>query len=295
MKHKTLRANIFLLLAAVCWGSTFAVQRMSVEYLPPFAFQGIRCILGALLLLPVIALFDRIGQKGNWKSKKLWYGGIACGLVLFLSTNLQQFGLSLGTTAGKSGFITAMYIILVPILSLFLGKKIRRWVWLSVILAVCGLYLLCVKESFGLSIGDALTLGCALCFAMHIIVVDLVNADVDPIRLSCIQFLVCGVLSILAMSVTDIPTWKNVADCWFPLAYAAIFSSAVAYTLQIFAQRDTNPTVAAVIMSTESVFACLSGWLMLNEHLSPREGIGCAIMFCAVLLAQLPGKKQKSA
>ena len=295
MKHKTLRANILLLLAAVFWGSTFAAQRVSVELLPPFAFQGIRCTIGALVLLPVIVLFDRIGQKGSWKSKKLWFGGIVCGLVLFLSTNLQQFGLSLGTTAGKSGFITAMYIILVPILSLFLRKKIGRWVWLSVILAACGLYLLCMKESMHLSIGDALTLGCALCFAVHIIVVDLVNSNVDPIRLSCIQFLVCGILSLIAMSATDIPSWKNVADCWFPLAYAAILSSAVAYTLQIIGQRDTNPTVAALIMSTESVFACLSGWLVLHEQLSLREAIGCAIMFCAVLLAQLPGKKQKTA
>ncbi len=295
MKHKTLRANILLLLAAVFWGSTFAAQRMSVDILPPFAFQGIRCTLGALVLLPVIALFDRFGQKGSWKIKKLWFGGIACGLVLFLSTNLQQYGLSLGTTAGKSGFITAMYIIIVPILSLFSGKKIGRWVWLSVLLSVCGLYLLCMKESFRLSVGDALTLGCAFCFALHILVVDLVSGDVDPIRLSCIQFLVCGILSAAAMSVTEIPTWQNVADCWFPLAYAAVLSSAVAYTFQIIGQRDTNPAVAAVIMSMESVFACLSGWLVLHEQLSLREGAGCAIMFCAVLLAQKPGKKHPSA
>ena len=289
MSPRTLRANILLILAALFWGSTFVAQSIGADYLAPFAFQGIRCIAGALLLLPVIAIFDKFGLKGTWRDKNLWIGGCLCGLVLFASTNLQQFGLSLGTTAGKSGFITALYIVLVPILELFLKKKPSRWVWLSVAMAVCGLYLLCMDESFRLTLGDAMTLLCALCFSVHILVVDRFSPNTDPIRLSCIQFLVCGTLSVMAMLFTDIPTAKAIADCWLPLSYAAVFSCAAAYTFQIIAQRDTNPTVASLLMSLESVFACL----LLHERLTFKETLGCVIMFCAVILAQLPSSKHK--
>ncbi len=293
MKLRTLRANLMLILAALFWGSTFVAQSVGAGYLSPFPFQAIRCLLGAALLLPVVALFDRFGQKDTWRSRELWRSGSLCGLVLFASTNLQQFGLSLGTTAGKSGFITALYIVLVPVLGLFLKKRPRWWVWLGVGLAACGLYLLCVDEALRLTLGDALTLLCALCFAIHILVVDRISPQMDPIRLSCVQFLVCGVLSAAVMLFVDIPSLQDIADCWLPLVYAAVFSSAAAYTLQIIAQRDADPTVASLLMSTEAVFACVAGWLVLHERLSLREGIGCGIMFCAVLLAQLPDKRKK--
>lgn len=294
MNRRTLRANILLILAAMFWGSTFVAQSIGADYLDPFSFQGIRCIAGALLLLPVIAVFDKIGEKGTWQDKNLWIGGCVCGLVLFASTNLQQFGLSLGTTAGKSGFITALYIVMVPMFGLLLKKRPSLWVWPSVALAVLGLYLLCMDESFRLTLGDAMTLLCALCFSIHIMVVDHFSPNVDPIRLSCVQFLVCGILSLIAMVFAGIPTWKAVADCWLPLGYAAVFSCAAAYTFQIVAQRDTNPTVASLLMSLESVFACLSGWVVLQERLSTKEALGCLIMFCAVILAQLPDKKEKN-
>ncbi len=293
MNRTTLRANILLILAALFWGSTFVAQSVGADYLAPFPFQGIRCLAGALLLFPVIALFDKFGHGGSWRDRNLWIGGVICGLVLFASTNLQQFGLSLGTTAGKSGFITALYIVLVPIFGLFLKKRPSIWVWPGVALAVCGLYLLCMDESFQLALGDAMTLLCALCFALHILVVDRFSPNTDPIRLSCVQFLICGSLSLIAMFFTELPTLQAIRDCWLPLSYAAVFSCAAAYTFQIIAQRDTNPTVASLLMSLESVFACLSGWLVLQEKLNLKEGIGCILMFGAVILAQLPNPKKE--
>lgn len=287
MNRSTLRANTLLLFAALFWGSTFVAQRVATQYLPPFPFQGIRCMLGAGLLYVVVIAFDRYGQKGSWKSRPLWIGGAICGVCLFASTNLQQYGLSLGTTAGKSGFITALYIVLVPVFGVFLRRRVGAGVWLSVALAVGGLYCLCMNESFSLRSGDFVTLLCAFCFALHILLVDRYSPDVDPIRLSCIQFLVCGTLSVLATLLTQVPPSEAFVRCWLPIAYAAIFSSAAAYTFQIIAQRDTNPTVAALLMSTEAVFGCLCGWIILGEHLTGRELAGCSLMFCAVLLSQL--------
>ena len=207
-------------------------------------------------------------------------------VCLFSATNLQQFGISLGTTAGKSGFITALYIVLVPVFGVFLRKRSGILVWISVVLAVAGLFFLCMNESFTLAIGDLFTLLCAVCFAVHILLVDRIGPGVDPIRLSCIQFLVCGLLSGVASCFTGLPTGAQIAASWFPIVYAGILSSAAAYTFQIIGQRDTEPAVASVLISTESVFACLSGWIVLGERLSGRELLGCALMFCAVLLSQ---------
>ena len=285
MKRR-LRANVLLLLAALFWGSTFAAQRVAAGTIAPFPFQGIRCLLGAALLYLAVPALDRFLPGGTWRSRALWIAGLLCGLCLFSATNLQQFGISLGTTAGKSGFITALYIVLVPVFSIFLGRRSGALVWISVVLAVAGLFFLCMTESFSLAIGDFVTLLCAVCFAVHILLVDKFSPGVDPIRLSCIQFLVCGLLSGAASLITGLPTGAQIAASWFPIVYAGVLSSAVAYTFQIIAQRNTDPAVASVLMSTESVFACLSGWIILGERLSGRELLGCALMFCAVLLSQ---------
>ena len=294
MKRR-LRANVLLLLAALFWGSTFAAQRVAAGTIAPFPFQGIRCLLGAALLYLAVPALDRFTRGGSWRSRALWIGGVLCGLCLFSATNLQQFGISLGTTAGKSGFITALYIVLVPVFGVFLRRRSGPLVWISVALAVAGLFFLCVDESLSLAKGDFVTLLCAVCFAVHILLVDRVSPGVDPIRLSCIQFLVCGLLSCAASCFTGLPTAAQIAASWFPIVYAGVFSSALAYTFQIIAQRDTNPTVASILMSTESVFAVLSGWLVLGERLSGRESLGCALMFCAVLLSQLPDRRKADA
>lgn len=291
MNKNTLRANAMLLTAAALWGATFVAQRASTEYLSPFAFQAIRCLLSAALLLPLVPMLDRGGQSGGWRNRELWLGGAVCGLAVFLATNLQQYGMAWGTTAGKSGFISALYIVLIPLFGILRGNHPGRFVWFSVPLAVCGLYLLCVNESFTLAPGDVLTLIAAVFCAMHILSMGRFSPHLDAARLCCVQFLVSGVLSAIAMAFTGLPTLRAVADCWLPLGYAVIFSSVIAYVFQAIGQRSTSPTVASLLMSLEAVFACLSGWALLHEKLSLREGIGCVIMFCAVILAQLPDKK----
>lgn len=293
MNQRKLRANALLLLAAALWGGTFVAQRVSTDYISPFAFQTVRCLTSALLLLPLVPIFDRTGACGGWHSRELWLGGSICGVVVFLATNLQQYGMLLGTTAGKSGFISALYIVLIPLFGILRGHKPGRLLWLSVPMAVLGLYLLCVNESFTLVPGDGLTLIAAFLCAAHILTVDHFGAAVDAARLCCVQFLVGGVLSAVAMAFTGFPSARAVADCWLPLGYAIIFSSVIAYICQAIGQRDTEPAVASLLMSTESVFACLSGWLILQEHLRLRELIGCAVMLCAVILAQLPGNKHE--
>lgn len=291
MKNKKIRANCMLILAAFLWGSTFVAQSVGNDYVRPFAFQGTRCLLGAVVLLPVIAIFDRRSPGSRrWRDRTLLLGGLCCGAALFIATNLQQMGLQY-TSAGKSSFITTLYIVLVPVLGLALRRRPSRWVWLSIALAVAGLYLLCVSESFSVGLGELLTLGCALCFALHILVVDYFSPKCDGLRLSCLQFFVCGVLSLGGMALFEQPpTLQALASCWLPIAYAGVCSCGIAYTLQVLAQKDTSPTVAALLMSTESVFATLSGWLVLHERLQGKEYLGCLLMLCAVLLAQMPEK-----
>ena len=221
----------------------------------------------------------------------LGYGAI-CGTILFLACNLQQIGLVLGTTAGKSGFITAMYIILVPICGIFVKKKIGLNVWIAVLLSVVGLYLLCITGTFGIGKGELLTLLCAVCFTAHILFIDKVSPKVDGVRLSALQFLVSGLISAVFMFATETVVLKDILSCWLPICYAGILSCGVAYTLQIVAQKNANPTIASIAMSTESVFAVLFGWIILGDKLGTRELIGCILMFAAILLAQMPKKSK---
>ena len=294
---KRMMGNCMLLLTAMIWGAAFVAQTVGMDYVEPFTFQASRSFLGSLVLLPVIAFMDHKGNEKKPATKEdtrfLLISGLLCGLFLFAACSLQQLGL-LYTTAGKSGFLTSLYIILVPILGLFLRKKVQPWIWISVLLAACGLYLLCGGGAFSLGKGELLTLGCAVAFSFHILVIDRVSPKVDGVRLSCIQFFVCGLLSTIVMFIAETPNWSGILQCWLPIAYAGVLSSGVGYTLQIIGQAHTEPTVASLLMSLESVFAMIFGWILLKQALSLPELLGCAMVFAGVILAQLPGKRSVS-
>ena len=293
MNHK-LKYNILLMLAALIWGSAFVAQSVGMDYIGPFTFNSVRSFLGAIVLLPVIWYTGRtkkteIQQDRRQERKDLIMGGICCGVILTVSSSLQQIGL-MYTSAGKAGFITALYILIVPVLGMFLGKKVGIKTWIGVVLAVIGMYLLCITSGFSISYGDFMVLLCAFVFSLHILTVDYFSPKVDGVKLSSIQFLVCGILSAIPMIVKEQPQAADILAAWLPIAYAGVLSSGVAYTLQIVCQKHLNPTVASLIMSLESVFAVLTGWLILHEKLSIREFTGCVLVFAAIILAQLPEK-----
>lgn len=291
MKGK-LKYNLLLMLAALIWGGAFVAQSVGMDYTGPYTFNVMRSFLGSLVLLPVIFFLDKKKseeEKEREDKKVLIKGGICCGIILTISTTFQQIGL-LHTTAGKAGFITALYILIVPILGIFLGKKAGIKVWISVVLALGGMYLLCVTSEFTIAFGDLMVLACAFVFSLHILAVDHFSPMVDGVKLSCIQFFVCGTLSSFPMFLLEHPQLGQILDAWLPIAYAGILSSGVAYTLQIITQKHLNPTVASLLMSLESVFAALTGWLVLHERLSARELLGCVLVFAAIILSQLPEK-----
>lgn len=287
-KHKGI---IQLLLATIIWGSAFIAQSVGNNHIGPYTFQAIRCGLAVLFLFPVCWVMEP--DKGNflkkWLDPGLWKTGSLAGVALFFAAGMQQVGL-LYTTAGKAGFLTAMYIVLVPILGLFLGKKPPVTAWISVGIAVVGLYLLSGSGIGPINPGDLLMIGCAFFFAVQITIIDRLGLDYDGVRLNCIQSLVCSLLSALVMAFTEEVRFEAILSCWLPLAYAGILSMGVAYTLQIFGQQVLEPTQASILMSLESVFALICGWLVLRERLSPAELLGCGAMFCAVILSQIPKK-----
>lgn len=292
---KRMISNGMLLLAAMIWGAAFVAQTVGMEYVEPFTFQACRCFLGSLVLIPVILLMDRRGNDKKPTTKAQWcyllLSGALCGTFLFAACSLQQLGL-LSISAGKSGFITSLYIILVPIFGLFLGKKVQPWIWGSVVLAIVGLYLLCGSSSFAFGKGELLTLGCAVAFSFQIILVGSVSPKVDGVRLSCIQFFVCGLLSIPFMLLFEEPKLDTIVQCWIPIGYAGVFSCGVAYTLQIIGQARTDTTVASLLMSPEAAFAALFGWLLLGQSMNLTELLGCILVFVGIILAQLPGKQK---
>lgn len=297
---KKLQGTMMLLLTALIWGSSFVAQRAGMEYIGPFTFNGIRSLIGGLVLIPVIFLFSKEKNAELTEAEKkagkktLLLGGILCGIVLFAASSLQQIGM-VYTTAGKAGFITALYIVLVPILGVFIRKKVKPLVWLCVILAVAGLYLLCMTDGLSLGRGDLLVLLCAFAFSIHILVIDYFAPRTDGVALSCIQFFVCGILSLFPMFLAETPVWFAILDCWIPILYAGVLSCGVAYTLQILAQKHTDPTVASLLLSLESVFAAIAGAIILHEQLAPRELAGCVLMFAAIIIAQLPSKTEREA
>lgn len=296
MGWKKAACSIALLLAAFFWGTTFVAQRSVTDVMGPFTFNGIRSMIGSGVLLPLVLTIGKAPADETGRttpvSKQFLYGGL-CGVCLFLATNLQQIGIQY-TTAGKSGFVTALYVVLVPVFGWLFLKKNNGWhLWVSVAMAAVGLYLLCVKEGFSVQKGDVITFFCAIVFAVHILTVDKVSDKIAGVTLSCIQFFVSGVLSLIAMCLFETPTWSAVTSSVQPLLYAGILSCGVAYTLQIVGQKHTDPTVASLLMSLESVFAVLAGWLVLDETLAPGETVGCVVMFAAIVLAQLPIHKWK--
>ena len=293
MMSKRWIGNSVLLLGAMIWGAAFVAQSVGMDYLEPFTFQAARSLLGALVLLPVIAVMDKRGNPHRpvtpaAKKRQLGYG-LLVGVILFAACSLQQCGL-LYTAPGKSGFLTSLYIILVPLVGLLFGRRVKPWIWGSVALAIVGLYLLCGSTEFSLGPGEWLTLGCALAFCFHILVIDHISGTVDAVRLSAMQFFVCGMLSLVCMVIWEQPSWDNLLACWLPIAYAGILSSGLGYTLQIIGQAYTEPTVASLLMSLESVFSVVFGWIILRSALSPAELVGCCLVFAGVILSQIPGK-----
>jgi drug/metabolite transporter (DMT)-like permease len=289
--NKRLKGSLTLFGAVIIWGSAFIAQSMGMELIGPFTFQAIRCGLAVLFLIPVSFLFDRKpGALKRWLDPRLWRSGLICGLALFAAASLQQVGL-VYTDAGKAGFLTAMYIVLVPILGLFLGQKPGKSAWFSVGLAVVGLYLLSCMGVSQINIGDILLAGCALAYAVQITCIDRLAGDLDGVRLNCVQALVVTVLSIPFMVFTETVDIGNILACSLPLAYAGILSMGVAYSLQIVGQKYLEPTTASLIMSLESVIAALCGWLILKETMSPWELLGCGLVFAAVIISQLPKKE----
>ena len=294
--NRKITGSLSLAFATIIWGSTFVAQSVGMDYVGPFTFQAARCLLAVLFLVPVIALFEVKNIKdfwGNWLDKRLWLGGIACGIALFAAANLQQVGI-VSTTAGKAGFLTAMYIVLVPFVGLFLKRRPGIMAIASVPVAVVGLYLLSCANVSQINTGDILLFGSAFAFAIQITLVDSFAKKVDNLRLSCIQSLVCAVLSSVVMFICETPSAGAMLSCWLPICYAGILSMGVAYSLQIVGQRHIEPTAASLIMSLESVFAAVSGWLILHEKMSPQETIGCILVLTAVILAQIPVNKSKS-
>ena len=291
-KTNKLQGSIFLLLGTVIWGFSFIAQSVGMAQMGPFAFQSIRCLLAVLFLLPITLAFDRGDWRASmqkWKNPQLWWVGLICGCALFAAATLQQLGL-LYTDAGKAGFLTAMYIVLVPIIGLFRRKKPSRAALFSVALAVVGLYLLSCMGAAGINRGDLLLLGCALAFSVQINCIDALAGSLDGIRLNCIQCLVVAVLSAPFALALETVHLENILACWLPLAYSGILTMGVAYTLQILGQKRLEPTTASLIMSLESVFAALGGWLILHETMTPWETLGSCLVFTAVVVSQLPDR-----
>ncbi len=302
---KTLRANLLLLLTATIWGTTFVAQGVAMDSMGPFTFNAVRLILAVIVLLPAIRFLDRLFEKRNGhkpptmktmtkdQKRRLLIGGVVCGVVLSGGMAFQQYGM-VYSSPGKAGFITALYIVLVPVAGIFFKHRARTVVWIAVGLCLVGLYFLTVTEALTIGVGDVLLLICALFFTAHILVIAHFSPQVDGVRLSCLQFAVAGVIFSVLTLVFEKPQLSNILDGWVPIMYAGVLSCGVAYTLQIIAQKDTTPAVASLLMSLESVFAVLGQWAILGDLLTGRELLGCALMFAGILLSQLPARKQKS-
>lgn len=307
MKSRKIKHSLFSALAAFIWGTAFVAQSVGGDACGPYTFNCIRSFLGGFILIPVIIITNKLGlskdySASNGGAKTLIIGGILCGICLCLGSNVQQLGLYLGASAGKAGFLTACYILLVPILGIFLKKKCGVNIWIGVLLTLVGLYLLCFDGSLSFHTADILLLACAFFFALHILVIDYFSPKTDGVKLSCIQFFVCGIVSAVPMfffdmnhSFLNINTWAATLtslNTWIPIFYAGFLSCGVAYTLQIVGQVGMNPTVASLILSLESVFAVISGWILLGETMGPRELAGCGLIFIAIVLAQIPTKSK---
>lgn len=303
MRTETWKRSSMLLLTAFIWGIAFVAQSVGMDYVEPFTFNAVRSLLGGIVLIPCIVLLQKLNagtekeQERKADRKTLVTGGILCGAALFAGSSLQQIGIAMysaDTNVGKAGFITALYIILVPIMGIALKKHVGASVWAGVLLAVLGFYFLCIKEGFSVETADLIVLAGSVAFSFHILIIDYFTTRADGVRLSCIQFFICGIISLFFMFLFESPTLGAIWAARIPIMYAGVMSCGVAYTLQILGQKNMNPTVASLLLSLESVFSALAGWALLKQSLSFRELLGCALVFAAIVLAQLPDKaKQK--
>lgn len=303
MDKKVLKSNAALLTAAMIWGLAFVAQSDGMNYIGPFTFGAVRCFLGSAVLVPVYLIMQKksglLHDKNARETRKFTFKiGLLCGAILFGATSTQQIGLQY-TAAGKAGFVTALYIVLVPVFGMIIFKKKASWkTWVSVAIATVGLYLLCIKEGFSIDIGDVWVIACAVIFTFHILVIDRFSSRIDGTLLSIVQFATVSLLSVPFIFINREPVSVSaVSSAWVSILYTGIMSSGVGYTLQIVGQKDAkNPAVASLLMSMESVFAVIFGWLILHEKLSAKEFAGVILMSAAIVLSQLPiGSKKNKA
>lgn len=295
MNKYTLRQSLILLVTATIWGVAFVAQSVGMDYVGPFTFNAVRNCIGGIVLLPCIVILGKCNKKETVEKENyrtLFTGGITCGVILFIASSFQQIGIQY-TSVGKAGFITAMYIVLVPLFGLFLHKKAGIKLWVGVLLAVAGMYLLCMKSGeMTIQVGDILIFLCAITFSFHILTVDHFSPLVNGVKMSCIQFFTCSALSAVCMFLFEEPEMSMICAAWLPILYAGVLSCGVGYTLQIIGQKGLNPTIASLIMSLESVISLLAGWIILGQKLSTRELTGCVIVFAAIILVQLPDRQK---
>jgi len=292
MKRITLKSTVLLLSASLIWGFAFVAQSMGMDYLGPVTFNGARFLLGSFALAPLAILSTHYEKKHNTRRgtpKDLYIAALLCGITVCIATTLQQIGI-IYTSVGKAGFITTLYIIIVPIMGVFLKRKVDGIIWIGAVIAAVGLYLLCINEGFDLNRGDVYIFICAIVFSIQILLIAHFAPRVNCIQLSCLQFLIAGLICIAVGLPLEKPAISAFIDGIWPLLYTGVLSCGVAFTLQITGQRDADPSVASLIFSLESVFAVIGGYLILNQNLTPREIIGCAFMFAAVILVQFPIK-----
>jgi drug/metabolite transporter (DMT)-like permease len=296
MKKMKLSSSLMLFMAALIWGFAFAFQSQGMDYMGPMTFNGTRFLIGAFVLVPVIFIFRKPGEKKKITKEDMKVtitGGVVCGLCLFAASSLQQVGIQY-TSVGKAGFLTTLYIILVPIIGIFFKKKASVMVWIGAILSVIGMYLLCVSETMSINKGDVFAFCCAIVFAFHILSVDYFSPKTNGIVLSCIQFLTSGLCAMVCAFIWEQPTLIEIINGIVPLLYVGIMSSGVAYTLQILGQKNADPTIASLIMSLESAVSVLGGWMILGQKLSPKELLGCLLMFIAVIGVQVFDAKKEN-
>lgn len=295
-----MKGNLMLMMTALIWGTAFVAQKTGMDLIGPIAFNGIRTLVGAFALIPVILIMGR-NKRPAGPDRTLILGGICCGLALCTAGNIQQIGLYY-TSVSHSGFITALYVVIVPLLGLFLKKRVTPVMWCCITASAVGLYLLCIPAGgFGaINAGDIIVLLCAICFAIHILIIDHFSPKVDGVKLSCIQFFVAGIVSLIIAPFADtalgfgLPAAGDIFSSWLSILYTGVMSCSIAYTLQILGQKETDPAIASMILSLESVFALVAGMILLGEAMSFREIIGCVIMFAAIFVANLPEDSLKS-
>ncbi len=298
MNQRKLRSNIMLISAAMIWGFAFVAQSVGMDYVGPFTFNAVRIFIAGIVLVLYILWRNFLDKRNKVETiivttvnkKKLIAGGVLCGIALFAASSLQQIGLQY-TTAGKAGFLTTLYIVIVPLLGVFNRKRASGKVWFGIVIAITGMYLLCINEGFSINKGDLLVILCAVVFSLHILIIDHYSPLVDGVIMSCIQFFTCGVLSIIPMMILEQPEIASILEAWIPILYSGALSGGVAYTLQIIGQKGTDPSVSSLLLSLESVFAALGGFIILGETFTGRELIGSLLIFSAVIITQLPERR----